>query len=192
MAPLTSVLVTGANTGIGYECCKQLAQHVKGVRKVILACRSYEKAKIAKASLEQDCQTNDVVFQILIVDVSNLDSVCEAVEQLAEPIDGLVLNAGSAGGSNPGQLTQYGVTQISATNVLGHVLLVDLLLEQRKLSGTVIFSGSETSRGLPLSPFKKVKLKSGSVDEFVSILDGSFFKGKKTFSRSIDRHEMKF
>lgn len=178
---LSTVLVTGANTGIGFECCKQLAQ-VEGVKKVILACRSSEKAYVAKALLEEDNQ-NHVVFEVLIIDVSNLDSVCKAVEELCEPIDGLVLNAGSAGGANPGQITDYGVTQISAINLLGHVLLVDLLLEQKKLSGTVVFSGSETSRGLPLSPFKKAKLKDGSVEEFVSILDGSFIKGRKTFSK---------
>jgi NAD(P)-dependent dehydrogenase (short-subunit alcohol dehydrogenase family) len=181
MAPLTSVLVTGANTGIGYECCKQLVQ-LEGMKKVILACRSPVKAETAKKSLEEECKTN-VLLEILIIDVSNLDSVRKAVDELKEPIDGLVLNAGSAGGKIPGEMTEYGVTKILAINVLGHVLLVDLLLEQNKLLGTVVFSGTEASRGLPLSPFKKQKLKNGSEEEFVSILDGSSIKGKKTFAK---------
>ena len=181
MTPLSSVLLTGANTGIGYECCKQLAKH-EGITKIILACRSRDKAEAAKKSLQEDCKSH-VIFEILVIDLSNLDSVRKAVDELAEPIDGLVLNAGSAGGATPGKITQYGVTEIAATNVLGHVLLVDLLLKQKKLSGTVVFSGTEASRGLPLSPFKKLKLKSGSVDEFVSILDGSSIRGKRTFPK---------
>jgi NAD(P)-dependent dehydrogenase (short-subunit alcohol dehydrogenase family) len=122
--------------------------------------------------------TDKRIFEILIMDVSNLDSVRKAVNSLDEPIDGLVMNAGGTGGKEPGEMTEYGVPAVIAVNVLGHVLLVDLLLEQNKLSGTVIFSGSEAARGVPLMGMKKYEFKSGSVAEFESMINGSAYKKK--------------
>jgi NAD(P)-dependent dehydrogenase (short-subunit alcohol dehydrogenase family) len=175
MSPITTVMITGANVGLGYDTARQLAL-TKGVKKVILACRNPDKAKAAKQSLEKI--TDKRIFEILIMDVSNLDSVRKAVNSLDEPIDGLVMNAGGIGGKEPGEMTEYGVPAVIAVNVLGHVLLVDLLLEQNKLSGTVIFSGSEAARGVPLMGMKKYEFKSGSVAEFESMNNGSAYKKK--------------
>ena len=41
------VLITGANSGCGFECARQLAL-IDGVKKIYLACRSKEKAETAK------------------------------------------------------------------------------------------------------------------------------------------------
>ena len=65
-----------------------------------------------------------------------------------------------------------------AANMLGHVLLVDELLNLNKISGeaaSVVYSGSESARGIPLMSLEPPKLESGSVEEFMSICDGSFF-----------------
>ena len=79
------------------------------------------------------------------------------------------------GAANPRPITNYKVRQISTISLLGHVLLVDLLLKQSKLSGMVRFSESKTSHGLPLLSFKKVTSKdAGSLGKFVFILDGLF------------------
>ena len=103
----------------------------------------------------------------MIIDVSNLESVHK---ELKEPIDGLVMNAGGVGGSDPSLMTEYGVPAIVAANVLGHVLLVDLLLEQKKLPGSAVHSGSEASRGLPIMGLKTPDVESESAEEFASVL----------------------
>ncbi len=171
------ILITGANSGLGFECARQLAL-VEGVLKILLACRSPEKATEAKGRLER--LTNKYIFEIVLMDVSSLSSVRKAIEVLEDEaiIDGVVLNAGGGGGSNPTGLTADGVTNNMAVNMLGHVLLVDELLSKNKISGkaaTVIYSGSESARGIPQMSLEPPKLKTGSVEEFMSICDGSFF-----------------
>ena len=171
MAPPTTILVTGANVGLGYECIKQLAKK-EGVKKVILGCRNPAKAQDAKERLEAETGLSGT-FETLQIDVSDLDSVQKAVvDLLKEPIDGLVMNAGGMGGPEPDAKNKNGVSNLVAVNLLGHAHLVDLLLQNGKLKtgSSVIYSGSEAATmGKPM--------KSGSVDEFVSHLDGSAVKG---------------
>jgi len=171
------ILITGANIGLGFECARQLGL-VEGVQKILLACRSQEKATAAKERLEQ--LTNKKIFEVILMDVSSLASVKKAIETLKDEaiIDGVVLNAGGGGGSDPIGLTADGVTNNMAANMLGHVLLVDELLNANKISGeaaSVVYSGSESARGIPLMSLEPPKLESGSVGEFMSICDGSFF-----------------
>lgn len=179
---MKTVLITGANAGLGYESARQLAS-VDGVEKVILACRSPDKAEAAKASLEESTGKTDF-YQVLIMDVSKLDSVRKAVDELdtsTNIIDGLLLNAGGGGGATPAELTEAGVTAIFAANVLGHVLLVDLLLEKKKITsgGSVVYSGSEGVRGISTLGMPPVVLKDHSVEEIVAIADGSRFSPKE-------------
>ena len=111
------ILITGANSGLGFECARQLAL-VEGVLKILLACRSPEKATEAKGRLER--LTNKYIFEIVLMDVSSLSSVRKAIEVLEDEaiIDGVVLNAGGGGGSNPTGLTADGVTNNMAVNML--------------------------------------------------------------------------
>eukprot|EP00931_Biecheleriopsis_adriatica_P116630 TRINITY_DN92252_c0_g1_i1.p1 TRINITY_DN92252_c0_g1~~TRINITY_DN92252_c0_g1_i1.p1 ORF type:complete len:316 (+),score=43.26 TRINITY_DN92252_c0_g1_i1:67-1014(+) len=174
----TCILITGANIGLGFECARQLA-YVDGVKKILLACRNEDKAAAAKRSLQQ--LTNTHKFEIIAMDVSNLGSVKKAVEKLNQDetvIDGIVLNAGGGGGSDPKGLTVDGVTNSMAVNVLGHVLLVDELVNSKRISehaASIVYSGSESARGVPAMSLKPPKLESGSVEEFMSICNGSFF-----------------
>lgn len=176
---ISSVLVTGANVGLGYEASRQLALK-EGVTRVILGCRNKDRAAAAMKSLEEE--TNKKIFEVLIIDVSNLESVKKAATELEGPIDGLILNAGGVGGADPAEMTEYGVPFIMAVNVLGHVELVDLLLQQNKLSpnASIVYSGTEAARGVASMGMAKPELKSGSVEEFTSICDASFFGNDKT------------
>ncbi len=178
MSNITSVLITGASAGLGEECARQLALQPT-IRRIILGCRSEERATAAKNRLE--AKTAKKVFEILIIDLSKPDSVKQAVGELNGPVDGLVLNAGGFGGRDYTATTEYGVPSMVAANVTGHVLLVDLLLQQGKLNSTatVVYAGSEAARGVPSFGMPKPVIKEGTVEEFSSYCDGSFY-GKKT------------
>ncbi|MEM7343426.1 MAG: SDR family NAD(P)-dependent oxidoreductase, partial [Chloroflexota bacterium] len=172
---IKTVLITGANAGLGKECARQLALQ-DGVEKIYLGCRNEAKAKAAQRELEE--ATGKSIFEIVIVDVSNLDSVRGVVETLPEPIDALVMNAGGMVGQTLGEKTNYGVIQLFSVNVLGHVVLLEELLEAKKLTKVALYAGSEAARGIPQMNVKRPALKTSSVDEFTSICDGSFFGDK--------------
>ena len=170
-----SILITGANAGLGKEAARQLAL-LKETEKVILGCRNPEKAKAAKAELEE--QTGRKIFEILLMDVSNEDSVKKAVASLNEPVDALIMNAGGMGGKTPGAKVANGMNQLSAHNLLGHVVLVEELLKADKLKKVAMLASSEAARGIQKMGMKRPALKTNSTEEIASILDGSYF-GKK-------------
>ena len=167
-----SVLITGANAGIGKDVARQLAL-LDGTEKIYLGCRNINKAEVAKKELENI--TGKSIFEIIIMDVSDLASVRSAVALLEEPIDALVMNAGGTGGKNFNEKMEYGVTQQFAVNVLGHVVLAEELLKAGKLTKVALYAGSEAARGVKSFGMKRPDFKSHSVDEFASVCDGSFF-----------------
>lgn len=172
MNPIQSVLITGANAGLGREAARQLALQ-KGIDKIYLACRNQAKAEAAKADLE--AKTQRKIFEIILMDVTNPSSVRKAVSGLATPVDAVILNAGGTGGKQPNALTSEGVTNIFATNVLGHVVLVEALLERQLVTSTILYAGSEAARGIPKMGMHRPDLNNGSVAEFTAIADGSKF-----------------
>jgi short-subunit dehydrogenase len=66
-----SILITGANTGLGKETARQLAMK-KETKKIILFCRNQAKAEAAKNDLVQ--QTGKQIFEIIIGDVADWKS----------------------------------------------------------------------------------------------------------------------
>ena len=169
-------LITGANAGIGKELARQLAES-GDYQKIYLACRNRAKAAAAEAELK--AVTGKEIFETIVVDVSDLASVQGALASLKEPVDDLVMNAGGAGGKTPLALTKGGVTEIFADNVLGHVALLEGLIDAGKLRHAAVYAGSEAARGVPKLGMKRPVVKTGSVDEFVSLCDGGFFRGRK-------------
>lgn len=118
-----TAVVTGANTGIGFEAAKVLA--AKGA-KVVLAVRNLDKGKAAA-----DRITGDVTVQRL--DLSSLDSIRQAAEEIKgahDKIDLLINNAGVM--YTPLQRTADGFELQFGTNHLGHFAftgqVLDLLL----------------------------------------------------------------
>lgn len=166
------VMITGANAGIGKETARQLALKPE-VEKIYLACRNLTKALAAKQSLEE--MTGRNIFEIVIMDVADPDTVRNAVRGLQGPVDALIMNAGGTGGRNPEKHTRDGVTNITATNLLGHVVLLDELLSADKLKNIALFASSEAARGIKKMGMNQPKLKTSSADEFATVFDGSFF-----------------
>ena len=77
-----SILITGANAGLGKETARQLALK-KETKKVILFCRNQARAEAAKKDLEE--KTGKKIFEIIIGDVTDANSVRKAVEKIKEP-----------------------------------------------------------------------------------------------------------
>ena len=173
---LKSVLITGANAGLGKESARQLAAQA-GIEKIYLACRNPDKAIQAKQDLEHS--TGKSIFEIIIMDVSKPESVRTAVKTLPEPVEALIMNAGGTGGQRFYEKTQDGVTEIFAVNVLGHVVLAEELLKAKKLTKVALYAGSEAARGVKEMGMKRPDLKTSSIEEFTSVVDGSYFGNTK-------------
>ena len=167
-----SILITGANIGLGKETARQLALKNE-TKKIILFCRNQAKAEAAKKDLEQ--QTGKMIFEIIIGDVSDPNSVRKAADNIKEPIDAIILNAGGMVGKTAGKILPSGMNELAATNILGHVILVEELIKQNKLKKAVLSVSAEAVPGVKMLGMKPVSMKTSSVDEFASILDGSYF-----------------
>lgn len=172
-----TILITGANAGIGRECAKQLAAQPH-VERIILGCRNPTKAEAAKAALE--AETGRAIFDVLILDMMDAASVRAAVERLDAPVDAVVLNAGGMGGKTPHAKTADGVTHIFAVNIHGHAVLLDALLERQLLRGAVLYAGSEAARGIPKMGVPRPMFGAASEDEFLALARGH------TYDDSVD------
>lgn len=142
-----TALVTGANSGLGFSAAAQLAS--SGWSRVILACRTLEKAQDARARLVE--QTGVDPFEELALDVSDNDGVTEAVADLARrggAIDFLLLNAGLVSGKEP-KHSKDGIELTMAASLVGHHVLTMGLLDEQLLSDDahIVIAGSEAARG---------------------------------------------
>ncbi|WP_299363191.1 oxidoreductase [Winogradskyella sp.] len=118
-------IVTGANNGIGFETTLAMANY--GF-KVVMACRSLNKAEKARVDILQKAPQADL--DILQLDLSNLDSVKAFAKKFKNnytKLDVLINNAGVLIYS--GKKNNAGVELQFATNHLGHFLLTNLLLD---------------------------------------------------------------
>ncbi|MDS0134175.1 MULTISPECIES: SDR family NAD(P)-dependent oxidoreductase [unclassified Amycolatopsis] len=115
-------VITGANTGLGFDTAKVLAE--RGAT-VVLAVRDVEKGKQAAARLGADA---DVTVQAL--DLASQESIRAAAADLhatLPKIDLLINNAGVM--YPPRQTTREGFELQFGTNHLGHFALTGLLLD---------------------------------------------------------------
>ena len=126
MASNPVILITGANTGLGFETAQVLA--ARGAS-VVLAVRDTEKGKRAAARIAGGAPGADVMVQHL--DLASLDSIRAAASELRARhprIDLLINNAGVM--FPPKQTTRDGFELQLETNHLGHFALTGLLLKQ--------------------------------------------------------------
>ena len=170
-----TVLITGANAGLGKEVARQLALR-PDTAQIYLACRNKDRAIAAKAELE--VATGRPIFDVVIMDVADLGSARAGLAAIDGSIDALVMNAGVIGPQSM-ELTADGVTTVFATNVLGHVVLLEGLLAEGRLGEVAVFAGSEAVRGVPKLRMKGPSFVSTSATELATVIDGSYFAGRK-------------
>ena len=117
-----SVVVTGANSGIGWYTALELARHGAGVT---LAVRSLEKGEAAVARIREAAAEADV--RVAHLDLGSLTSVREFARSWQGPLGLLVNNAGLMTPPRYQQTTDGFELQLG-TNHLGHFALTGLLL----------------------------------------------------------------
>jgi NAD(P)-dependent dehydrogenase (short-subunit alcohol dehydrogenase family) len=119
-------VITGANTGLGYETAAALA--AKGAH-VVLAVRNLDKGKDAVSRIERVTPGASVVLQEL--DLTSLESVRAASERLRSEYDRIDLLINNAGVMwTPKSTTKDGFELQFGTNHLGHFALTGLLLDR--------------------------------------------------------------
>ncbi|WP_328649119.1 SDR family NAD(P)-dependent oxidoreductase [Amycolatopsis sp. NBC_00348] len=174
--PVKTVLITGGNAGIGKDVARQLALRPEMAR-IYLACRNRDRASEAKAELE--AKTGRNIFEIVLMDVADPGSVRAALAGIGGSLDALVMNAGGIGGKTPLELTADRVTTVFASNLLGHVVLLESLLGEDRLGGVAVLAGSEAARGVRYMLMKRPSFVSNSVDELATVIDGTYFTDHK-------------
>jgi len=119
------VIVTGANSGIGYHAALELARNGACV---VLACRNRARGEAAVARLQKEVPNAQT--EVAILDLAALDSVREfAAREISRgvPLDLLINNAGVMAPKRRLE-TKDGLELQFGTNVLGHFVLTALLL----------------------------------------------------------------
>ncbi|KAI0775352.1 hypothetical protein BC629DRAFT_702330 [Irpex lacteus] len=146
-----SVIVTGANTGIGLEAAKHFAR--MGPARLIIACRSESKGKAAAEQIAKETSYN---AELQLLDLGSFESVVAFAKRLeGEPIDILVANAAVAVGQY--SLTKDGWEETIQVNHLSTALLSFLLVpnlikasELRSSPSRLVVVTSEVHHGAPI------------------------------------------
>eukprot|EP00878_Enallax_costatus_P009201 GHUV01009619.1.p1 GENE.GHUV01009619.1~~GHUV01009619.1.p1 ORF type:complete len:323 (+),score=85.49 GHUV01009619.1:886-1854(+) len=121
-----TAVITGGNTGIGYETAKSLC--IKGYD-VVIACRDQQRAANAVANLKQEVPAASIDYVLL--DLAKLQSVRDAANKWLDSgrqIDVLLNNAGVM--ACPRMTTADGYEYQLGVNHLGHFLWTNMLLPQ--------------------------------------------------------------
>ncbi|MBP2436743.1 SDR family NAD(P)-dependent oxidoreductase [Microbacterium amylolyticum] len=148
-----SFLVTGANAGVGYFTCEQLA---RAGAHVIMSGRSPHKLQAAHEALE--ARVPGASVETLLMDVANPGSIRAAAASVRgglfqrSRLDGVVFNAGVVHTPKTRQITRDGRELVFATNALGHFVLgAELIVPLAKASSPrwtprMVWLGSVSTR----------------------------------------------
>jgi len=156
------IIVTGGNSGLGYESAKAFAENGA---EVILTSRSVEKGEAAKKEIiSQNPDSKIVVMQLDLMNFESIRNFADSFKEKYRRLDILLNNAGIM--TTPYFLTKDGLEAQTGTNHFGHFALTGLLLN--------IIKNTPNSRVVNVSSLAH---KSGIMD-FNNLL----FEGGKDYS----------
>jgi len=141
-----TVLITGANSGLGFALATQAAK--RGAR-VIMACRS----QIPKAGEKVQQLSASKTVEMRYIDLSKIDTIHQFVDQLVKDkirLDVTILNAASA--ASKARKTESGQDELFLVNYFSNFILSNLLLNKglihpdKKKQPRIIFISSDSHR----------------------------------------------
>lgn len=157
-----TIIVTGANTGLGFESVKAFAQNGANV---VMACRSIEKGETARKKIVRLYPSS--IIQVMELDLADLKSIRHFAATFREShahLDVLLNNAAVM--MVPYSLTRDGFESQMGTNHLGHFALTGILMD--------VLKKSPKSRVVNVSSLSH---KQGEMD-----FDNLLFEGGKDFT----------
>jgi NAD(P)-dependent dehydrogenase (short-subunit alcohol dehydrogenase family) len=159
-----TAIVTGANSGIG----KQIAENLAGLgAHVVMACRNEERGQVALDDIATRVGADEL--ELMLLDQSSQASVRDFAAAFASRrgrLDILVNNAGIYPSTR--ELTEEGIENTWATNVMGYFLLTRLLQEQLVASAParVVFVASKLAGGLDMNDLQWEQRKFGGIKAY--------------------------
>lgn len=119
-----NVIITGANSGIGFEVAKKFAENNA---RVIMACRDLEKGGEAKEKIEENIEESEIeVRKLDLADLSSIKKFTKEYKANNDKLDVLCNNAGVM--AIPRQETKDGFEKQFGVNHLGHFALTAHLI----------------------------------------------------------------
>lgn len=144
-------IVTGSNTGLGFESCRHLLR--LGVGKLIMAVRDLDKGNKARAELLQSSKRPPEIIEVWHLDMASYDSVkafAARVNASLPSVDAVLANAGM-------MTTQFSFVEDNertvTVNVVSTFLLLLLLLpklRQSSFPGRFVIPNSATHYWAPI------------------------------------------
>jgi NAD(P)-dependent dehydrogenase (short-subunit alcohol dehydrogenase family) len=131
------ILITGANSGLGYHTVIHLAR--KGAS-VVMACRSLKKCEEAKLSIinrAPKCKNHLYTMELDLASFQSIRSFVKEVKRNWDHIDVLINNAGIMALPNR-EVTVDGLEAQIGTNHFGHFLLTNLLMNLIAKNGRIV------------------------------------------------------
>ena len=145
-------IVTGANSGVGFETTQQL---VKQGAHVVMVCRRVEAGKKVAEAFSQLKGS----YEVLKCDLADLQSVREFVTTFSakhDLLDGLACNAGMVNMDNQAAYTKDGFETTIAVSYFGHFLMTEQLLDHltKTPSSRMLILSSVVHAGSPKNRYK--------------------------------------
>lgn len=186
-------IVTGANTGLGFETTRAL---VKRDATVIMACRSIERADKAIGSIRKETIKGTMIACHL--DLASFESIVDFVQNIKENYPNfncLINNAGLAMPDSK-QKTVDGIELHFGTNHLGHFLLTRLLQDriQTNHARVVVVSSLLHQRGrIDFTTIAKCVEPNGVISKANNLLYNNsklanFYHARELYKRGFDAH----
>jgi NAD(P)-dependent dehydrogenase (short-subunit alcohol dehydrogenase family) len=136
-------IISGGNSGLGFQCAKNIAlENINNY--VVIVSRNMEKS--AGAAKDLSGETGNPNIHAMLLDLASLVSVRAFCQSFAgqdfPPLYGLVCNA-IAGSAGKAAYTEDGFEETFGVGHLGHFLLANLLLRKMQNTGRIVFVSSD-------------------------------------------------
>jgi NAD(P)-dependent dehydrogenase (short-subunit alcohol dehydrogenase family) len=158
---MKTVIITGGNRGLGYECARNIARDKDW--QIVVACREPQEAQDAVTRLrEQSSNPNIEAWQLNLASLASVNTFANRVQASSlPPLGTLICNAGLQIVSGT-RRTQEGFEMTFGVNHLGHYLLVNHLLKNLVPPARIVFVSSGThdpamKTGMPAPEYRDAR-----------------------------------